>query len=135
MGGVSLLPHALGVHLNDLYAPLQSIFKPGSRTFLIFFFYFFFKLLYRTTITTLPILPLTTVSNYYHYSTNTTSTRAHLGLKLRTITVTNNKYYRSIYNRAAEAWNKLDLNVRNIRDRDTFNNTIVRMFGNRYTEN
>ena len=56
-------------------------------------------------------------------------------LKLRTITVKNNKYYRSIYNRAAEAWNKLDLNVRNIRDRDTFKNTIVRMFGNRYTEN
>ena len=47
------------------------------------------------------------------------ATRAHLGLKLRTITVKNNKYYRSIYNRAAEAWNKLDLNVRNIRDRDT----------------
>ena len=62
-------------------------------------------------------------------------TRAHLGLKLRTITVKNNKCYRSIYNRAAEAWNKLDLNVRNIRDRDTFKNTIVRMFGNRYTEN
>ena len=62
-------------------------------------------------------------------------TRAHLGLKLRTITVKNNKYYRSIYHRAAEAWNKLDLNVRNIRDRDTFKNTIVRMFGNRYTEN
>ena len=73
--------------------------------------------------------------NQGHIDGRNLPTRAHLGLKLRTITVKNNKYYRSIYNRAAEAWNKLDLNVRNIRDRDTFKNTIVRMFGNRYTEN
>ena len=62
-------------------------------------------------------------------------TRGHDGIKLVVRKASNPRYYRSIYYRAVDAWNKLDAIHTTIVDKVLFKKFLKNLYGNIFTEN
>ena len=73
--------------------------------------------------------------NTYIIDMRNIPTRGHHGVKLRIKKVNNPRYYRSIYYRAVDAWNKLDASYTTIVDKEVFKRRITSVSGTVYTEN